>query len=171
VPRTDVSNVPLRLVAGAFILNSGVSKWSAGEEAAAGMHGMASGTYPFLKSVEAPQFLKLLSASEIALGSALLLPFVPAAVAGAGLTAFAGGLLGLYLRTPGMHENLRPTQQGTAIAKDVWLLGIGTSLLLRGRSTNRTAKKAAKRAAKEAAKADTTAGAKAAAKDAAAAAA
>jgi hypothetical protein len=162
VPRTDVSNVPLRLVAGAFILNSGITKWSAGEEAAAGMHGLASGTYPFLKSVEAPQFIKLLSAGEIALGSALLLPFVPAAVAGAGLTAFAGGLLGLYLRTPGMHENLRPTQQGTAIAKDVWLLGIGTSLLLRGRSKNRAAKKAAKRAVKE-----TKAAAKDAAKDAA----
>jgi hypothetical protein len=151
VPRTDASNLPLRLAAGAFILNAGIGKWTAGEDTAAGLHGMATGTYPFLKSVEAPQFLKLLSGSEIALGAALLLPFVPAAVAGAGLTAFAGGLLGLYLRTPGMHENLRPTQQGTAIAKDVWLLGIGTSLLLRGRSTNRTAKKAAKRAVKEAA--------------------
>jgi len=50
---------------------------------------------------------------------------VPGKVAGAGLTAFAAGLLGLYLRTPGM----RPTQQGTAIAKDVWLLGIGLGLL------------------------------------------
>jgi hypothetical protein len=144
--RIDVSNLPLRLTAGAFVLNAGLGKWSAGEETAAGTHGMAVGTYPFLKSVEAPQFLKALSASEIAVGSALLLPFVPAAVAGAGLTAFAAGLLGLYLRTPGMHENLRPTQQGTAIAKDVWLLGIGTSLLLRGRSTARAAKKAAKSA-------------------------
>jgi hypothetical protein len=152
VPRTDASNLPLRLAAGAFILNAGIGKWSAGEETAAGLHGMATGTYPFLKSVQPPQFLKLLSGSEIAVGAALLLPFVPAAVAGAGLTAFAGGLLGLYLRTPGMHENLRPTQQGTAIAKDVWLLGIGTSLLLRGRSTDRTAKKAAKRAAKQATK-------------------
>jgi hypothetical protein len=150
VPRTDVSNLPLRLATGAFILNSGISKWSAVAETASGMHGMASGTYPFLKSVEAPQFLKLLSGGEIALGTALLLPFVPAAVAGAGLTAFAGGLLGLYLRTPGMHDNLRPTQQGTAIAKDVWLLGIGTSLLLRGRSTSRAARKAAKQADKQA---------------------
>jgi hypothetical protein len=29
-----------------------------------------------------------------------------------------------------MHEHLRPTQQGTAIAKDVWLLGIGAGLVL-----------------------------------------
>jgi hypothetical protein len=127
VPRTDASNLPLRLVAGAFILNSGISKRSAGDEAAASMHGMAAGTYPFLKSVEAPQFLKLLSAGEIALGSALLLPFVPAAVAGAGLTAFAGGLLGLYLKTPGMRKegSLAPTDQGITVAKDVWMLGIG----------------------------------------------
>jgi hypothetical protein len=151
VSRTDASNLPLRLTAGAFILNAGIGKWSGGAEAAARTHGMATGTYPFLKSVEAPQFLKLLAGSEIALGAALLLPFVPAAVAGAGLTAFAGGLLGLYLRTPGMHDNLRPTPQGTAIAKDVWLLGIGTSLLLRGRSTSRAAKKAAKLAAAPAA--------------------
>jgi hypothetical protein len=152
VPRIDTSNLPLRLTAGAFILNSGLSKWTAGEETAATTHGFATGTYPFLKGIEAPRFLKLLAGGEIGLGAALLLPFVPAAVAGAGLTAFAGGLLGLYLRTPGMHDNLRPTQQGTAIAKDVWLLGIGTSLLLRGRSTARTARKAAKRAAKETAK-------------------
>ena len=38
-------------------------------------------------------------------------------------------ILGLYLRTPGMHTRLRPTQQGTPIAKDVWLLGIGVGLL------------------------------------------
>jgi hypothetical protein len=64
------------------------------------------------------------------LGAALLLPIVPAVVAGAGLVGFAGGLLGLYLRTPGMHQGLRPTQQGTPIAKDVWLLGIGAALVL-----------------------------------------
>jgi hypothetical protein len=28
-----------------------------------------------------------------------------------------------------MHARLRPTQQGTPIAKDVWLLGIGVGLL------------------------------------------
>jgi hypothetical protein len=29
-----------------------------------------------------------------------------------------------------MHDKLRPTQQGTPIAKDVWLLGIGAGLVL-----------------------------------------
>jgi len=82
--------------------------------------------------MSAPTFLRALAASEIALGAALLTPVVPAAVAGAGLAGFAAGLLGLYLRTPGMHENLRPTQQGTSIAKDIWLLGIGAGLVLGG---------------------------------------
>jgi len=61
-------------------------------------------------------------------------PIVPTAVAGAALTAFSGGLLGLYLRTPGMRKpgSLAPTEQGMPIAKDVWLLGIGIGLLTRG---------------------------------------
>jgi hypothetical protein len=34
-----------------------------------------------------------------------------------------------------MHQpnSLRPTQMGTALAKDVWLLGIGLTLLATGR--------------------------------------
>ncbi len=128
--RWNIAHLPLRAAAGAFILNAGVQKWSGNEQTAAGVHGMATGTYPFLKQIEAGKFLKLLAGAEIGLGTALLLPIVPAALAGAGLVAFAGGLLGLYLRTPGMHQGLRPTQQGTPIAKDVWLLGIGAALVL-----------------------------------------
>ena len=124
-----LSHLALRTVAGAFILNAGVGKWSGSEETATGVHGMAVGTYPFLAAVPPRRFLKLLAAAEIGLGAALLTPLVPAGVAGAALTGFAGGLLGLYLRTPGMHSRLRPTQRGTAIAKDVWLLGIGVGLL------------------------------------------
>ena len=128
--RWNIAHLPLRAAAGAFILNAGVQKWSADEQTAAGVHGMATGTYPFLKQIEAGKFLKLLAGAEIGLGTALLLPIVPAALAGAGLVGFAGGLLGLYLRTPGMHQGFRPTQQGTPIAKDVWLLGIGAALVL-----------------------------------------
>jgi hypothetical protein len=38
----------------------------------------------------------------------------------------------MWWRTPGMHgeNNPRPTQQGTVIAKDVWMLGIGTGLVI-----------------------------------------
>lgn len=47
--------------------------------------------------------MRLLAATEITLGAALLIPVIPAA-AGAGLAAFAGGLLGLYAKTPGMRQ-------------------------------------------------------------------
>jgi len=126
------SHLPQRIAAGAFILNSGLGKWSADDEAAAQLHGFAVGTYPFLAKLKPRDFVRLLSASEIALGAALLLPIVPAAVAGAGLTAFSGGLLGLYARTPGMRKDGSPlpTQQGIPLAKDVWMLGIGLGLLI-----------------------------------------
>jgi hypothetical protein len=122
--------LPARLAAGAFILNAGIGKWSADEEVAKRLHATAAGTYPFLDSLEPKDFTRMLAAGEIVVGSALLLPVVPAALAGAALTAFSGGLLGLYLRTPGMRKegSLRPSQQGTALAKDVWLLGIGVGL-------------------------------------------
>ncbi|MEV4564006.1 hypothetical protein AB0K12_09560 [Nonomuraea sp. NPDC049419] len=125
-------HLPTRLAAAAVILNSGVEKAGADEQTAAGLHGMASGTYPFLAGMEPKAFVRLLSRSEMALGAALLAPFVPSLLAGAALTGFAAGLLGLYLRTPGMRKegSLRPTQNGIAVAKDLWLLGIGLSLVI-----------------------------------------
>jgi hypothetical protein len=70
--------------------------------------------------------------SEVILGPALLLPVVPVAVAGAGLAAFSGGLLGLYARTPGMRKENSPfpTQQGTPLGRDVWMMGIGLGLVI-----------------------------------------
>ncbi|RVX43444.1 hypothetical protein EDD27_6126 [Nonomuraea polychroma] len=105
-------------------------KTSAADDAAAGLHGMATGTYPFLGRMDPADFTRLLSRAEIALGTALLLPFVPSLPAGAALTGFAGGLLGLYLKTPGMRRegSLRPSE--LAISKDIWLPGIGLGLVL-----------------------------------------
>ena len=121
-----------RVATGAFILNSGLSKRTADEGTAKGLHGMASGAYPVLGRLEPQQFAKLLSAGEITLGAALLAPVVPTALAGAGLAAFAGGLLGMYLRTPSLRKegSLAPSQQGIAIAKDVWMLGIGVGFVV-----------------------------------------
>ena len=129
--RTRLANLPQRITAGAFILNAGLGKLKADDEHAAAVHGMAKGTFPFLADVPPGRFTKALGASEVALGGALLLPVVSDGLAGLGLTAFAAGLMGLYLRTPGMREEggIRPSQQGTAIAKDVWLLGIGLGLV------------------------------------------
>jgi hypothetical protein len=125
-------HLPQRIAAGAFILNSGVSKWSADEETAAQLHGFAVGTYPFLAKLKPKDFVRLLAGVEIALGAALLVPVVPSAVAGAGLSAFSGGLLGLYARTPGMRKDGSPlpTQQGIPLAKDVWMMGIGLGLII-----------------------------------------
>lgn len=127
-----LSRIPERLATGAFVLHSGLQKWRGDEATAQGLHGMASGTYPFLASVQPTRFLRALAVGEIVTGLALLVPFVPRALAGALLTGFSAGLMGLYLRTPGMREpgSLAPTQQGLGIAKDVWMLGIGTGLVL-----------------------------------------
>ncbi len=122
---------PGRVAAGAFILNSGLAKLTGDAATAKAVHGMAVGTYPFIKAIPAALFLRLLAVTEIVIGSMLLLPIVGAAMSGLALTAFSGGLLGLYVRTPGMHDNrFRPTQQGTPIAKDVWLFAIGAGLVL-----------------------------------------
>ena len=127
-----IRDMPSRVAAGAFILNSGLSKLSADEQTAQGLHQMATGAYPFLGSMKPQDFAKLLGAGEVAVGTALLLPVVPSGVAGLLLTGFSGGLLGLYIKIPGMRQegSLRPTQQGIALAKDSWLLGIGASLIL-----------------------------------------
>jgi hypothetical protein len=124
--------LPARVAAGAFILNSGLGKWGMPQDRAAALHKMAVTAYPFLDNLPSQDFGRALSASEIALGTALLLPVVPAWLAGSALSAFAGGLLGMYWKTEGMHEpgSVKPTAQGTAIAKDVWMLGIGLSLVL-----------------------------------------
>jgi len=123
--------LPARAAAGGFILNSGLTKWHSDEEASARLHGMATGSYPFLAKVPARDFGRLLALAEIGLGGALLLPVVPAWLAGTALTAFSSGLLGMYLKTEGMHQpgSVRPTPQGVPLAKDIWMLGIGLSLL------------------------------------------
>jgi uncharacterized membrane protein YphA (DoxX/SURF4 family) len=122
---------PLRVVTGAYILNSGIGKLSADEDTAKAMHGMASGTYPFLGNVPSKTFATSLGIGEIALGSALLLPIVPPFVAGAALVGFSGALLNMYWHTPGLHRDgdPRPTADGVAIAKDSWMFGIGTALI------------------------------------------
>ncbi|MFI9825118.1 hypothetical protein ACIHFC_32370 [Streptomyces sp. NPDC052013] len=132
--RSAARQVPLRLTAGAFFLNSGLSKRDADDATAEGFHQFAAGTYPFLGKVDAQRFVRLLSAGEVAVAATLLLPVVPAAVAGTAVTAFSVGTLGLYLRTPGMRQegSLRPTEQGISLAKDVWILGIGLSLIAEG---------------------------------------
>ncbi|QFG26560.1 hypothetical protein [Actinomadura sp. WMMB 499] len=124
--------MPARLVVGAFILNSGLSKLKGDQGTADYIHGTAKTAYPFLASQDPQKFTRTLGTAEVALGGALMAPFVPTVLAGAGLTAFAGGLTGLYLRLPGMREkgSIRPSQDGVPLAKDTWLMGLGATLVL-----------------------------------------
>src|ERR1700754_3479794 len=127
-----VHHWPSRLAVGAIVLDAGLSKRAADEQAAVRLHVFACNAYPLMKHLDARTFTKLISYGEVTLGAALLLPFVPAAVAGVGLTAFSAGLLGMYLRTPGMRQqgSLRPTEQGLALAQNAWMLGIGLGFIL-----------------------------------------
>jgi hypothetical protein len=129
-----LAHVPLRVATGAYILNSGLSKQNLEGQAAEGVHGMAVGAIPALKKIPSDQFARILSTGEIALGAALLIPFVPSALVGAALVGFSAGLVQLYLKTPGMRQpdSVRPTPEGLGLAKDVWLLGAGMTLLLDG---------------------------------------
>ncbi len=131
----SLTQIPLRLTTGAFILNSGIGKLGADEGTAQFLHGAAASTYPSLfKDMEPKKFARMLALSEIGLGAALLAPMVPATVAGAALTGFGGSLIGMYLKTPSMtlDDGVRPSQEGTAVAKDVWLVGAGLTLLSQG---------------------------------------
>ena len=94
----------------------------------------AAGAFPFLRDIEPATFLKALSAAEIGIGAALLAPFVPRRLAGAALSGFSASLLAMYLRTSSMHKpgSVWPTPAGTAVSKDVWMLGIGVGLLVQG---------------------------------------
>ncbi|MET7752777.1 hypothetical protein [Micromonospora sp. NPDC005367] len=129
-----IAHVPLRASIGAYMLNSGLTKRNLEGEAAQATHSMAVGAMPQLRQIPPDRFAKVLSYSELALGAALLVPLVPSALVGLGLTAFGAGLVQLYLKTPGLRQpgSVRPTEAGSALAKDVWLVGAGLTLVLDG---------------------------------------
>jgi len=142
-------NIPTRLATGAYVLHSGMDKWNAGPEVAAGFHGFASGAYPQLRDMPATQLLRTVSVAEVAVGAALLSPFVSPLTAGAALAGYSAGLVGLYVRTPGMRRagSVWPTEAGQGLAKDVFMLGVGLGLVLDGLTDNaRGAAKAVKSA-------------------------
>ena len=127
----SLAAAPARLAAGLFILNSGLGKRNLPEEAAEGLRDMGAIGVPQLADVPAKDFGRYISYGEMGLGPALLTPTVPGWAAGAALGAFSAGLLNMYRKTPGMTvDGIRPTQEGTAVAKDVFMLGIAGTLIL-----------------------------------------
>jgi hypothetical protein len=130
---TKLWHVPVRLATGAIILDQGLLKLGADEDTVKWLHGQASQVFPQFADMEPKDFVQLLSTSEIALGIALLgIGFVPSGVAGLGLGIFGGSLTRLYLKSPGTRRegSIAPSQQGVGLAKDSWMLAIGTALVL-----------------------------------------
>jgi hypothetical protein len=127
-----MSHIPLRLTTGAFILNAGYGKRNLDKDSAAGLQTMAAKIIPPVSRLEPETFGKVLSYAEMTLGAALLAPFLPSRLVGVGLGIFSGSLLTMYRRIPGMTQadGIRPSQQGTALAKDVWMFGIAVALVL-----------------------------------------
>ena len=147
---TKLWHVPVRLATGAIILDQGLLKLKADEDTAKWLHGQAVHAFPQFADMEPKEFVQLLSAGEIALGSALLgIGLVPSSLAGLALGAFGGSLTRLYLKSPGTRRegSIAPSHQGVGLAKDSWMLAIGAALVLdalfgsSGRRRNRTKKR------------------------------
>jgi hypothetical protein len=130
---TKLWHVPVRLATGAIIVDQGLQQLGADEDTARWLHGQASQAFPQFADMDPKDFVQLLSASEIALGAALLgIGFVPSSLAGLGLSLFGGSLTRLYLKSPGTRRegSIAPTQKGVGLAKDSWMLAIGAALVL-----------------------------------------
>jgi hypothetical protein len=127
-----LNHIPLRLSTGGFILNAGWGKRHLDKDGAAGLQAMAARVIPPVSRIDAEKFAKMLSYTEMTLGAALLTPFLPSRLVGIGLGIFSGSLFTMYLKTPGMtlEDGIRPSPQGTALAKDIWMLGIAAALVL-----------------------------------------
>ena len=127
-------HLPVRLAAGAYILDQGLSKKDIPDEMVGWFKQEAVKAFPELfEEMDPKQFLGLLATCEIALGSALLaVPLVPPLFAGLGLTAFAFSLNRRYLNSPELRRegSLAPSMDGIPAAKDFWLLAMGLALVL-----------------------------------------
>ena len=130
---TKLWHVPVRLATGAIILDQGLLKLKADDDTAKWLHGQAVHAFPQFAEMEPREFVQLLSAGEIALGTALLgIGLVPSGLAGLALGVFGGSLTRLYLKAPGTRREgtIAPSHQGVGLAKDSWMLAIGTALVL-----------------------------------------
>lgn len=146
-----LSSAALRVLPGAFVLNSGIGKIGMPAEASAGTQQFAASAIPALKQLPPEKFGTILGWTETGVGGAMLAPFVSNFVAGSALTAFSSGLLALYFADPDnrQEDGIRPSEQGTALAKDSWLLAIGVALVVSSFDSKKSKKaKKAKKAAK-----------------------
>lgn len=129
-----LSHLLMRSVSGAFILQSGIGKLGLSGDAAAGLRDFAATGVPALAKLSPDNFGKFISYSEIAVGGALLTPFISDRLAGVALGAFSGGLLSIYFRNDALTQSdgIRPSEDGLSISKDVFMALIAASLMLDG---------------------------------------
>ncbi|MCB4208423.1 hypothetical protein [Arthrobacter sp. UM1] len=127
----NLGNIAMRGITGAWILNSGLGKLQMDNATAGHLRGMASSGIPALGKLTDEQFKQFLVGGELAVGGALLAPFVPNRLAGLALGGFAAGMLSMYFRNDSMTQDdgIRPTQDGTPMAKDMWLAAIALGLV------------------------------------------
>ena len=124
------SNAALRITAGTLILERRRQEAQGRRRHLRFLQQMAATGVPAVSKLDAATFGKLISGAETALGATLLTPFIPARLAGAGLTAFAANLMTMYFRNPDMHDKyFRPTQDGQQLANNIVMLGAGLALL------------------------------------------
>lgn len=129
---SSLANLALRAIPGAYILNSGKGKLEMDDDTITYLRDEAAKGMPMLADMEPTQFRKLLGFGEITVGAALLLPFVPNRLAGLALGTFSAGLLSVYFKDPAktQDDGIRPSSEGTALAKDSWLMAIAIALFL-----------------------------------------
>ncbi|MCG7432135.1 hypothetical protein MHK71_06365 [Kocuria indica] len=127
-----ISNAILRGVPGAFLLQSGYGKLGMDAESAEGLKQFASTGVPQFADWDSQTFTTFIAGTELALGTALLTPFVSKRLAGAGLLVFSAGLLSMYFRNSDMtqEDGIRPSEQGLTLSKDAFLAAIGAALVL-----------------------------------------
>ncbi len=137
--RRRIANQPIRLVAGASMLNDGMEKLNADEMRASAVPEMAEEAGPGSEGMPTEPFVKVMSVAEVGIGAALVLPLLPDRLVGLFLTAFVGGKFLLRGQNDGIDQ-LRPTTTQPKPAKDAWLLGIGLTLLATGPGRRRPAR-------------------------------
>lgn len=133
----NLSTVALRTIPGAFILNAGIGKLKLDTDSAAGLQGMAATGIPAVENLPPKEFGKAVAWGEIAVGTALLTPFVSNRLAGLALGGFSAGMLSMYFRNDDMTQadGVRPSQEGTPLAKDLWLAAIAIALVAGGKKS------------------------------------
>ena len=104
---STIPSILLRAIPGALIADSGISKLGMDAESSKGLQDFAATGIPQVKELPSDKFGTIIGASEVAVGGALLAPFVSNRLAGLALTTFGAGLLSIYFRNDdrkGFHD-------------------------------------------------------------------